>query len=121
MATSCARPATERNIIVDQPPFSQVTLPYREGSEAAIVAVVQDFARENGMDFLTGPGHPTLDAGQFNLTVAAPSLNLSAVRLLTTLPNIEVFAISSGTPNDRDAALAAEFVRRLQQVQQSQS
>jgi hypothetical protein len=105
----------ERNMIVGVAPFYQTEIPYREGSEGEIVATVRAFAREHAMDYLGGPGHPTLDPGEFNLHAAGRRLNLGAVRGIPISPNIQIFAITRGEPTTNDRALTAEFVRELNQ------
>ena len=110
-------PDPDRYAIVDTAPFFQRELPYREGSEDELIATVKAFAREHSMDYLGGPGHPTLDPGQFNLSASSYSLNLGVLRVATTLPNMQVAAIARGNPTANDTALTAEFIRRLEQVQ----
>lgn len=117
--SGCNYSSPERNIIVDRPPFYRTSVIYREGNEPTTVRAVKVFAEKHGMEFLAGPGHPTLDAGQFNLTAASPTLNLIAIRVSTTLPDTEIYAISAGTPTGEDKALAQEFTRRLQQLNTS--
>ena len=110
----------ERNIIINKEAFFEKKLPYREGSEDQIIATVKAFALEHGMDYLGGPGHPTLEPGQFNLTAAGERLNLHAIRVATSLPNTEIFATARGNPTANDKALTAKFIRQLEQVQQSE-
>ena len=120
IVVACGGPDPERHIIIDREPFYKVALPYREGSEDEIVSAVKTFAREHEMDFLGGPGHPALSSGQFNLTAAGKTLNLKAIRVATSLPDTEVYATVRASPTANDEALAAEFVRRLQKVEQSE-
>lgn len=106
----------ERNIIVDKAPFYQKELPYKQGSEGEIIAIVKTFAHEHGMDYLGGPGHPTLKADEFNLHAAGPSLNLGVIRVITTLPNMQVAAIARGNPTANDKAVVADFVARVEKA-----
>jgi hypothetical protein len=117
LTAACDGANPERNIIVDRPPFYHEVLAYSPGSEGEIVAAVKAFAKEHGMDYLGGPDHPTLDEGQFNLHAAGPNLNLGVVRVATSLPNTEVFAIARGVSSTSDRALIAEFVSRLKGIQ----
>lgn len=114
----CGGPDPERNVIVNKAPFYEKELPYREGSEDEIISTVKAFAREHGMDYLGGPGHPTLDPGQFNLHAAGKMLNLGVIRVVTTLPNMQIAAIARENPTANDKVLVAEFIRRLEQIQQ---
>jgi hypothetical protein len=119
LIASCGGPSSERYVIVGQAPFYHDVLAYQPDSEQRIVGAVQAFAKEHHMDFLGGPGHPSLDSGQFNLTAAGPNLNLGAIRVSTSLPNTDVFAIARGQPTANDRALTAEFVDRLKRAQQA--
>jgi hypothetical protein len=105
-------------VIINKDSFYKGELPYREGSEDEIVTTVKAFVREHGMDYIGGPGHPTLEPGQFNLTVAGKTLNLKAIRVVTSLPNTQIFATARGNPTANDRALTAEFIRQLEHVRQ---
>lgn len=114
--SACGKQNEERNIIVNRSPFYAIKLPYREGSEDKIISVVKTFAQEHGMDYLGGPGHPSLKNGQFNLTAAGQRLNLKAIRVATSLPDTMIYATARDQPTLEDKALTAEFVRRVEMI-----
>ena len=112
MLSSCGGPDPERNIIVNKDPFYKKELPYREGSEDEIISTVKAFAHEHGMDYLSGPGHPTLDPGEFNLHAVNKTFNLAVARILIGSPNVQVSAFATDKPTLQDNALTAELDRK---------
>ncbi|MEO7247333.1 MAG: hypothetical protein ABIW31_02675, partial [Novosphingobium sp.] len=89
-------------------------LPYRDGSEEEIISTFKAFARERGMDYMGGPGHPTLGPGEFNLHAVNKTFNLAVAHILIGSPNVQVSAFSTDKPTPQDKALTAELVCRLE-------
>lgn len=116
LLSGCGDPDPERYIIVDKDPFYKKELPYREGSEDEIISTVKEFAGEHGMDYLSGPSHPTLSPGEFNLHTVNKTFNLAVARILIGSPNVQVSAFATDKPTQQDHALTVELVCRLEKT-----
>lgn len=117
IVSACDKIDREHNIIVNKSPFYITSLPYRPCSEKNIISLVKSFAIKHSMDYLGGPGHPTLEQDQFNLTATSKLLNFGVTRVAATLPYIKVYATAQGDPTSKDRALTMELVRQIRQAQ----
>jgi hypothetical protein len=80
-----------------------------------IIAIVQAFSREHGMDFLLA--RESLPPGDFNVSANGPTLNIKAIHSAAIGDEgVQVFAIVPKTPTTNDRALVAEFVTKLEEI-----
>lgn len=113
--SNCGNPQAnpERYVITDVDPFYKTEVPYRPNGEREIVKATQAFAHDHGMDYLGGPGHPTLEKDEFLVSANSRMLNLKAARNIPISPNVQIFAIARGVPTPQDRELLMEFVCRV--------
>lgn len=105
---------SERNVIVDKPPFFHVELAFSEDRSEFVIFAVRSFAKERDMDFLLA--QKTLEPGDFNASANSRSLNLGAMHITAIAKGVDVFAIASGDPTPRQKAFVKEFVGKVREA-----
>lgn len=62
---------SERNVIVNKPPFFHVDLAFSKDRSESVISAVRSFAKEKDMDFLLA--QKTLEPGDFNASANSRS------------------------------------------------
>ncbi|HRE44390.1 MAG TPA: hypothetical protein PKY87_10520 [Terricaulis sp.] len=101
----------ERYLILETAPFYQADLPHNAEQTDAVIAAVRSFSEANSMELILA--YRSLGPGEFNVTAANESLNLSATHINQFGSTMNIRATSRGEPSDRDRALLEEFVAEI--------
>lgn len=81
-----------------------------------IIATVRAFSRRHGMDFLLA--RESLPPGDFNVSANGPALNIKAMHTAAVGDTrVQIFAIVPKAPTEKDKALVAEFVAKLESIE----
>ena len=115
LLAGCDNP--NRYEIAGKAPFFQTTVPFHPGRKDAVIHGVQEFARQNRMDFL----NPTkeLGPGEFWAAAERASLNLIAVHGEDEDHRavVQVLAIAHDLPTAEDKALVEDFVSHVRHAE----
>jgi hypothetical protein len=95
--------------------FFHTQLSTDPGKADEIIAEVERFGRQHGMDVLVA--RKTLPPGDFNLSANAPTINLRAMHTAGMGDTgVQIFAIVPDTPTPTDKKMVREFVSRLRKI-----
>ncbi|MEG8220249.1 hypothetical protein OSJ57_06370 [Sphingomonas sp. HH69] len=95
--------------------FFQTQLSSDPEKAGEIIAEVEGFAREHGMDVLVA--RKTLPHGDFNVSANAPTINLRAMHSAAVGDTgVQIFAIVPDTPTPTDKKMVRDFVSRLRRI-----
>ena len=116
-ACSQGNHSPERYVLTgnDKNLFFQTQLSTDPKKANEIIAEVERFAREHGMDSLIA--RETLPLGDFNVSANDPTINLRAMHTgAVGDTGVQIFAIVPNAPTPTDKKMVREFVSRIRSV-----
>jgi len=109
LALTACSDRSERNVILERPPFIEDVMPYSPAETERVISTVRRFAKVKGMDFLLA--RESLPSGDYNATAAGRDLNFTVIHTSAISPKTaEIWVYSRSNPREADQTTARAFV-----------